>query len=178
MKLFIILSLIINSIYSNNVIEERIPWREGEKLTWAMFKGKPEHVGNFVASTNSGISLSFGVRTIAGEVTVDYTVQSYFYPNRSWYHTEKVNNLILSHEQTHFDISELFARKLRKKFNALPKNRAFNEQAKIVYEKNEKERVALQDEFDEITDHSRNETLELEWEQFIKEQLELYNDWK
>lgn len=178
MKLFIIFYFFLSTLFSPGIEEEKVPWREGKKLTWSMFKGQPENLGNFVASTNSGISLSFGIRTMGDEVQVDYSVQSYFYPNDSWYSSGNVTEIVLAHEQTHFDISELFARKLRQKFDAIPKTKDFKKYAKEIYHKNEEDRVNMQDQFDKQTDHSRLEKVELKWEAFVQDQLERYNDWK
>ena len=47
------------------------------------------------------------------EVQLDFEVNAFFYPNESWYKPDVCNNLILSHEQLHFDITELHARKFR-----------------------------------------------------------------
>ena len=178
MKLFLILIIYVTTIFTPVVEDEKIPWREGEKLTWEMFKGNQENVGNFVASTNSGISLSFGIRTIEGKTKVDYDVQSYFYPNNSWYNKDKVNATILAHEQTHFDISELFARKLRAKFYTISRDRNFKEMARTTYKENEEDRVKMQDKFDRETNHSRIELAEIYWESYIEGQLKLYDDWK
>jgi hypothetical protein len=178
MKILITVIFIFNIIFSASVEEEKVQWQEGEKLTWAMFKGKPETIGSFVASTNSGISLSFDIRTNGDEVEINYTVSCYFYPNDSWYNKANVNATILAHEQTHFDISELFARKLRKKFEAIPKTVNFKDDAKVIYEKNEEDRVKMQDQFDLETNHSRLKLSEIEWEVYIEKQLALYNDWK
>jgi hypothetical protein len=176
--IFVILIVVLSASFSHSAEEEKVLWREGKKLSWNMFKGNPETLGNYVASTNSGVSLSFSMKSRNGEVTIDYTVQSFFYPNASWYVKEKVNPLILSHEQTHFDISELFARKLKEKFATIPRDEDFKEKAQKIYKQNESERLAMQDLFDEETSHSRIEENEIKWEAYIKQQLGLCNDWK
>ncbi len=178
MKILITFLIVISAVFAPITDDEKIPWREGEKLTWSMFKGSSSGLGGFVASTNSGISLSFGIRTSGDEVIVDYTIQSYFYPQSSWYKKGNVSPVVLSHEQTHFDISELFARTLRKKFDAIQKDENFKENAKLIYQSNEKKRVRMQDLFDRETDHSRLSEEEIRWEKYIQEQLKLYNDWK
>lgn len=178
MKLLFTIFFVLHTTFGAFVEEEKVLWREGERLSWRMFKGQPETIGSFVASTNSGISLSFGIRTSGDEVIIDYTVSCFFYPEKSWYAKENVNDEILAHEQTHFDISELFARKLRKKFDEIPKNKAFKDAATIVYRKNEEERVLMQDQFDVETDHSRLRDKEVFWEAYVQKQLALYDDWK
>lgn len=158
--------------------KEKVEWKEGKKLSWDMFKGNPEHVSGFVASTNSGISLSFSMRTSNGEVDINYSVKSYFYPNASWYKRGNVNAYVLAHEQTHFDISELFARKLKQRFSLIPRNPDFKAKAEKVYQQNEQERVAMQHLYDKESDHSRNEIKEKEWQDFVQNELKAFDAWK
>jgi hypothetical protein len=178
MKLFFLISFVLITVPNFQNTKEKIRWEENKKLTWSDFKGSPKNVSSFVASTNSGISLSFSVTTSNGDTKVDYTVASYFYPNESWYKPDTVNPQILAHEQTHFDISELFARKLKEKFSRIQKDSNFKSEAEVVYKQNEKDRVEMQDRFDEETNHSRIDKKEVAWELYIKEQLQVYNDWK
>lgn len=177
MKLIICISVFLMSFIPVND-KEKVVWKEGKKLSWAMFKGNPENVSGFVASTNSGISLSFSVATRNDEVSITYTVKSYFYPNDSWYKRGNVNAYILAHEQTHFDISELFARKLKQKFSEIPQDSNFKAKAEKVYKQNEQERVAMQHLYDDESDHSRNETEERAWRIFVAKELKAYDAWK
>ncbi len=56
------------------------------------------------------------------------TVVAKFYKDKSWV-TSRTDGL-LAHEQLHFDIAELYARKIRKKFSEL---KSVNEQRFAVY---------------------------------------------
>ena len=66
------------------------------------------------ATTASGISYNFSTSYENNELKVEYTVSAYFYPTRSWYKPEVCNDVTLMHEQLHFDITELYARKMSK----------------------------------------------------------------
>ncbi|MGJ8666431.1 MAG: DUF922 domain-containing protein [Patiriisocius sp.] len=178
MKIIASIFILVTTIFNFQNETEKIEWREGERLTWADFKGVPENVAGFVASTNSGISFSYGMQSTNGVMEITYDINTYFYPEASWYKIESANNHILSHEQGHFDISELFARKLRRQFEALDKDETFKEKARKIYRENEKIRVAFQNEFDKETDHSKNISEEKKWEAYIAEQLKEYNDWR
>ncbi|MAT89078.1 MAG: DUF922 domain-containing protein [Flavobacteriaceae bacterium] len=157
---------------------ERMPWSERNTLTWEDFQGTPEAVGNYVASTNSGISFSYSFSRYKGELDLEYTVRSNFYPQLSWYLPERVNDYILKHEQTHFDISELFARKLRKRLSETVFSEDPKPQIEAIYKQIEKERRAMQEQFDEESDHSKIVEGELQWERFVKEELQRYGRWK
>lgn len=176
-KVFIL--FFFTSVAFSQTKEERIVWQDTKKLTWADFKGTPENDENFVASTNSGISFGFSSKTKAGVKTVDFVVTSYFYPERSWFMEGAVNDYILKHEQTHFDISELFARKLRQKLASLPaEDPQLKEKMKAIYTQNEQERVNFQKLYDWETNHSRVPEEEALWQQKVAAELKAYDDWK
>ena len=147
-------------------------------LTWADFKGTPSGPEDFVASTNSGVSFSFSYKERNGVGTIEYTVFSNFYPALSWYRPSKVSTYILEHEQMHFDISELCARKLRKGLVGIPHDRNFKENSEVVYQQYEAERRQLQTQYDKESDHSNNREAEYKWRVYIAEQLEAYGSWK
>jgi len=177
MKLFIA-ALLLLFLSPGISEEEKIIWNEDRKLTWADFKGTPSGPHDFVASTNSGVSFSFSYKERNGVGTVDYTVLSNFYPALSWYRPDKVSTYILEHEQMHFDISELCARKLRKGLADVPRDRNFKENSESVYQQSEAERRQLQTRYDTESDHSNNREEEYKWRTYIAEQLEAYGSWK
>jgi hypothetical protein len=172
---FIISFLFIGTIDSN---DEKIAWSEDHKLTWDLFKGEPKLGNSYVASTNSGISFSFSYRVTNGKMDLDYTIQSDFYPKLSWYIKDKVSDLILSHEQTHFDISELHARKLRKKMTETDFPLDPSEKISEIYNEIENQRRIIQKLFDDETSHSQIKDEELRWESYVLEQLQVYERWK
>ncbi|MDC8003385.1 DUF922 domain-containing protein [Aureisphaera galaxeae] len=178
MKLITAALLFLLVSVSPPVEEEKIPWKEDRKLTWADFKGTPSGSEEFVASTNSGVTYSFSYSERNGVPKVEYKILSNFYPNLSWYRPAKVSDYILGHEQLHFDISELHARKLKKALSELPHNREFGDKSKVIYEQMEAERRAMQNQYDSDSDHSNIETEEFRWRKYVAEQLDVYDDWK
>ena len=157
---------------------EKITWKENQKLTWEDFKGKPLRSASFVASTNTGISFQYSYTIKNGEVNVDYSVESFFLPTGSWFLPERVNPYILQHEQTHFDISELHARMLRKNLQGKKFSKKVKSEIEAIYQQVEQKRRAMQTDFDAKTDHSRNEEKEIQWEKHIAQQLTEYESWK
>lgn len=153
-------------------------WSEDRQLTWDDFQGTPDAGDSFVASTNSGISFSFSYQTRNGKMKLKYEVLCNFYPELSWYRPTMVSSYILKHEQTHFDISELFARKLRKamaetQFSTQPK-----EEVNALYNDIERQRREMQQLFDLESDHSKNEEAELHWRKFVANELMKYDAYK
>jgi len=92
-----------------------IVWDRARPIRWIDFEGTAPETGAEGAQT--GYSLLYGV-TCTG-AAFDYDVSAVFLPRRSW-----VRALVLAdpdearrtlrHEQTHFDITEVHARRLRK----------------------------------------------------------------
>jgi hypothetical protein len=158
--------------------KEKMQWNETRPLTWSDFKGVPNGADDYVASTNSGISLSYSIGYSEGEYKFDFTVQSNFYPKQSWYRPEAASEYILKHEQTHFDISELHARKLRKKLLELDISENIKAVADKLYSETEQARRAMQHEFDSDSDHSKLREPEFEWREYVASELEKYDSWK
>lgn len=156
----------------------KISWSENRQLIWEDFQGVPDTGDSFVASTNSGISFSFSYKVKNQKMTMDYEVQCNFYPELSWYKAGLVTDYILKHEQTHFDISELYARKLRK----VMEETSFSNNPKVevnkLYQNLENARQQMQIKYDFETDHSKNEPVEIQWRNFIAKELKNYERWK
>lgn len=178
MKLFTSFFLLFLMSFSVGNDDEKMPWNESRRLTWNDFQGVPQAGTGFVASTNSGISFSYSYSVNNGKMDLEYTIQSNFYPKLSWFKKEDVSDYILLHEQTHFDISELHARKLRKqmketKFSLNPKK-----EINSIYNENERQRRAMQQRFDTESDHSKIPEAEYKWRTYVAGQLQKYASWK
>ncbi|MBT8236619.1 MAG: DUF922 domain-containing protein, partial [Bacteroidia bacterium] len=93
--------------------EEPIVWSADRRLNWSDFKDVSPDSSPVAALTASGISYSFSSMEQNGEMIADFTVTAFFYPTRSWVQDHLASANILAHEQLHFDITELFARKFR-----------------------------------------------------------------
>lgn len=179
MRQTLLFSLIVFLTLSADTLEERIAWSDDYHLVWSDFKGQPK-TGDYVASTSSGLSFSYGFKTINGIPTSEFTyeVTCYFYPEGSWFVPGRVNERVLSHEQTHFDISELHARKLRKRIEDFDFSINVKEELDELYAQIERERRAMQATFDLETDHSTLLAEERAWEAKVQQQLKAFSDWK
>ena len=100
-------ALIAINLLSFNAIDnskvETILWKEDSYPTWEDYKGNPQNNG-MVAETSTIIEISYGLKK--GKVL----------PHGSWVKAKQKSDYILKHELLHFDITELNARKLRKRF--------------------------------------------------------------
>lgn len=176
MKLLFVSIFFFLSIPQSNT--EKILWQENQKLSWEDFKGKAVPSASFVATTNTGISFEYSYSMKNNEVSVKYSVTSFFYPQGSWFVPEKVNLHILKHEQAHFDISELHARILRKNLAGKKFTKKIKSEIESIYTQVEQKRRAMQTKFDAESDHSRNLEKEAFWQKYITQQLAEYESWK
>jgi len=144
-------------------------WSPDYKLTWEDFKGTPAYESrNISALTSSGIVHYAGCK----EGKIIYKVQAYFEKNESWVKSEALTNHHLTHEQIHFDITELNARKLRQALSE-KQFRCGEEWAFEYFVANFLERWETQQKhYDIMTQHSLNEEQQEEW--YHKVQAELF----
>jgi hypothetical protein len=158
-------SLALVSIFSvsqSNLIE----WNSGRKLNWSDFKASPDPNSPNAALTNTSINVEFGY----SKQGLTYSIKCRFDKNKSWGRVK--NNLVLSHEQGHFDIAEIHARKLNKELKEYKFNsRTVANDVNRIYEKVMKQHHAAQQEYDEATDFSRKVEKQLEWLKKIEADL-------
>jgi len=150
---------------------ETIPWSAERKLTWADFKGQPLKTEWAAATTASGISYEFSTSGTLDNLEVHFKVHTDFYPQKSWYRSEMCDSLVLSHEQLHFDISELFARRMRKKLAETTFTKNVKAEVREIYRETLKALTAFQNKYDHQTNFSRNVEQQLIWNRKIAEAL-------
>lgn len=146
--------------------EELVPWKENQKLTWADYKGKIQKGSDAAASTATylGIEYNFNKKGF------DYKITCSFSKTKSWglYKTDH----ILGHEQGHFDIAEIFARKLNKQMGEYVFNKnTFKDDLKNIYMTLTAEKDDFQNQYDKETNHSINKEKQVEWLKKIQEEL-------
>lgn len=163
-----LLSLFLLSFYQKK--DERIIWSKDRLLTWEDFKGKAPGSGPYGAITFSGIGRDF----IYNNGLITLNTGAFFYPKKSWVKEKARNEYLLKHEQVHFDITEIYARKFRKKILET-KFKANGDKAKkkllslysVVYKKWR----AYQDLYDKETTFPINKAKQLEWNDRIAREL-------
>ena len=104
---------------------------------------------------------------------IDFTVTAYFYPNKSWYNPELSDAHILAHEQLHFDISEIYARKMSAIMRATKFTSQVRREVKKIYQQINKEMDDFQNTYDNETNFSRDTAKQAVWKQKIEKLLEI-----
>ncbi|PIB27057.1 DUF922 domain-containing protein [Maribacter sp. 4U21] len=151
--------------------QEEVLWEPDKRLYWSDFRGKVPVGAGAAATTASGISYQFSTSYKGNEMVVDYEVNAFFYPTKSWYKPNICNEATLVHEQLHFDISELFARHMRKKMAKARFTKNIKAEVKAIYRETLKELNDFQNRYDKETDYSRNIPQQKFWIQRIEKAL-------
>ncbi|BAO76772.1 DUF922 domain-containing protein [Winogradskyella sp. PG-2] len=162
-----------------NTHEETLTWNESRRLTWDDFRADADSNSDAVALTASGITFGYSVKT-SGDRIIGFSasVEAHFYPNKSWYIVDKENTYILGHEQLHFDITELYARKFRKQLERLVVNQNVKEQMNRLHVAINEALGETQIRYDTQSNHSINVEMQKQWEAFIKEELKKLDEYK
>ena len=162
----LVFSLSILAVSQSGSGQDSIPWKPNYKLKWQDFRGVPEHGSDRVAITvsNIGYSLSYN--------STSYTVKvkCVFEKKKSW--TTTSDSAVLVHEQGHFDISEIFARKLRKAFKEIKFNsKTVQADLKDIFSRINSERRLYNEHYDIETNSSLNTTMQIRWNKKIADEL-------
>ncbi|MEN8815918.1 MAG: DUF922 domain-containing protein [Nonlabens sp.] len=160
----------LTNLHSDPV--ERFTYQEHSKLNWSDFKGVPPKNAIYFASVNSSLGYTFTSKTVDGKINVEIKVECYFYPQLSWKRNLNENNPdLLDHEQLHWDISELYARKLRAAFQKYVPQKDPKKEIDFIFRKFEKDRQQAQKSYDRETRHGVIKETQKSWESKIKEAL-------
>ena len=172
LKYFLILLLFPSVLFSQSSNEEVLEWDPSRKLSWADYKARPNPDSDAGASTTTYLGINYNITSRS----FSYKIYSRFSKTRSWGLHKTA--YILSHEQGHFDIAEIFARKLHKKMSEYEFNKkTYNKDLEKIYRDVTKEKEDTQNQYDKETNHSINKTEQLLWLKKIAAMLEEYADW-
>lgn len=164
-------------IESDSIIE----WNLNKKLNWSDFEGKPNSEVYGAAMT------SYKIEVFPSDVMVDendkiqdyqnLSVRANFYKNYSWAIERNIE--LLKHEQLHFDIAELFARKIRKNFRGLQEKKearfsVYLESYKALW----KECRLFQKRYDSDTRHGLENAKNKTWSDRVRSDLEMLKAFK
>ena len=169
---FLVTAFIFPLFFLSHFEEDFIKWNESRKLTWEDFKAAPRQMGSTAAMTTTHLGFSYNVAN--GKVT--YKIDCQFEKNKSWGLIK--NDWILKHEQGHFDIAEIFARRLNKGVGEYQFNRvSFQKDLDAIYKSIVDEKEKFQQQYDDETDYSRNKTKQEDWFKKIESELKQNKSW-
>ncbi len=167
--LFINLCFLFFSIlaYSQSS-SDTIFWSNNYKLVWSDFQGIPDTPSKYGAVSNPIIKYHLS----SNEDSFKVKVICFFIKSSSW-SKFKNSDTLLMHEQGHFDISEIFARKLRKEFAEYKFNyRTVGHDIDKLFRINKQQCLEMDSLYDKETNLSRYGKQQIIWQNKIKLELD------
>ncbi|MCH8915823.1 MAG: hypothetical protein IIA82_08290 [Thaumarchaeota archaeon] len=168
-----------------------IAWKANYLLNWTHFDAEPdinsEHEAyifwNFIAERECD-----SIENISNENYVTVSSTAYMYQDQSWVNENHTSyDELLIHEQKHFDLTEVFARKLQDRIEneIIPDKTSCRKihsnfiippviDKQILFLENEERKLLKRTQclYDNKTDHNRNGTIQRDWYIMIEDWLE------
>lgn len=94
--------------------QEKVIWNEKQPLQWFDFAGPVNDSSSFDAESFAEVVYNYKFNS---PKDFNFEVVANFNKNISWYKKEYQSQALLKHEQLHFDIAALYARKLKAAFD-------------------------------------------------------------
>jgi predicted secreted Zn-dependent protease len=143
-----------------------LEWNEFYQLQWHDFQGKrtDDAIGD------AGTVVQIKAKPYMLKKKVRYDVYAYFSRKKSW--ASDTSDALLRHERLHFDIAEVYARKIRKKIQELSDRdvndvKTYNAAVQeILEESNEADRL-----YDIQTLHGSLPKRQAEWAKKVRQEL-------
>jgi hypothetical protein len=177
-KQIAVLTLLLSSAlcYGQDAVlstNQLIEWNEFYHLEWRDFAGKPTE--NSAGDAASSVQIK--AKPFVVKKKIEYDIAAYFNREKSWARDSSPE--LLAHERLHFDLAELYARKIRQKVKELSEEgvsdvKVYNlEIQKILEESN-----AADMQYDMETLHGALDKKQALWASNIKEELSALSRYK
>lgn len=151
---------------------QNIEWSPDRKLTWNDFQATADQTSHFHAKTQSGVKYSYRRQSSPGQTKYTFEVFSYCDKSLSWVKRNRATPELLMHEQLHFDISELHARKFKQAIKEANFSTLYDTEISALFKENQGAREAMQEKYDRETQHMQNREEQSKWQQFIVHELQ------
>ncbi len=169
MRLFIIilLSVLSTHIYCQIESDSIMYWDRDTKLDWTCFKGKVLDSSGYQAAVSY---IQIDTHAFWEDGMPNYMIFAIFKKCDSW--SKDTSKYGLIHEQKHFDIGELFARKMRKAIADLREEKINNsskylDTLNILFSRY----IKFQELYDIETAHGVYQKEQIKWNKKIKDEL-------
>jgi hypothetical protein len=153
-------------------------WNKNIRLTWDFFQGDTKNLTtDKFLKTGAATSSWFNCSYVYNDSLLELYSYSIFSTHHSW--VKEKSRYALNHEQKHFDISELYSRKFKKKLmecTFTPTN--IDSTITAVYKEYEEKLLSAQIKYDTETGHSINTAMQETWDTMIEKELEKTNNFE
>ena len=177
MRFFLFLCVFISSLSLFAQETAGIEYSPDVDFNWSLFKGKvnPGHVASMGKNTGAVTVSSLTYNTTVKGKTAMVKVSAVFLPFESWTKYPKLANAdeALEHEKRHFDICEIYARKIRQAIMMNHFSQArFGTSLASLFNKIVNEYRLEQIKYDRETKHSMDPVQQKRWNALIDTSLE------
>lgn len=161
-------------IYEGNIFiaKKDIVWKKNITLSWDDFRGNPRIFTKYGAAIYSLFEYK-----IYGELSIDSIVVTTFMETKnSWKQKDIVHDdYALRHELYHFNISEIVARRFRKKISDIKHQNPTKKTIEDLYSEFISELREIQKQYDDDTDHSLIIEKQKDWDYIVDSLLNQYS---
>lgn len=153
-----------DSLKNLRLSDSIIIWEKDRKLTVHDFRGEPDYNSPANAIT------SFNIYYLSSmDSPFTFYCYSCFYKNTSWIKKEISDSLTIIHEQGHFDLAEVYAKKMSHKLHNLTYNiTTVDSIAYAIYIETYNEMIMMHDKYDFETKNLKKQN---EWNKRIRTML-------
>lgn len=147
---------------SDTLSAQLIQWSPDRDIQWSEFKGEADRNSSRAASSNCRIDYTF--KFTSKSLTTE--VKCFFDPSRSWVHSRNSSENLRIHEMGHFDICEIYGRKLRKAFEDYGKKmnvQTVQKDLEVIFNRLWAEYREKQEQYDRETRHGMNPEAQQNW---------------
>jgi hypothetical protein len=144
-------------------VGDTLIWSESYQLEWTDFLG-PVPPSDFAAESNCMFNYKAKSEITNGTLTLYVNFDACFIKGSSWVKDGRERDSLLLHEQYHFNICEMYARRFRKKLmqtNLSPMK--IEQQVKSLFDEVWTAYVQAQNDYDEQTRHGLVTTEQIRW---------------
>lgn len=158
--------------------EREISWNKTRRLNWNDFRGPIPADANDMTAAATYCGIGFETNVVSNNAKPKIFVYNTFYPTQSWVRPDERNESVLIHEQGHFDLCELYTRKLRQKLETANLN-AHNMKSTLqrIYDEVNNEYEHRQDAYEDETQHGVDDAQEQKWTAMISKELAQTQKW-
>ena len=168
---------VYDNSYTDYENSDTIRWKSDYKLNWSDFQGSPDPGSSFSAQSNCMFSYKSSIEYKAGVMRISLFLFPCFTKKASWVIAKNQQEGLLNHEQLHFDICELYIRKLRKKISETELTILDpGSQIRTAFEQAWTDYQSAQSQYDEETRHGLIEKDQKRWEKNIVDELRTYEE--
>lgn len=144
-------------------------WTKNRSIEWTDFLGRVNDSSDYDAETFAEVCYKYN---FSKGCLPKFEVFATFNKYTSWSKFQRQTKSLLKHEQLHFDIAQLYAIKLEKRFLHYKYTANFASEVREIFNAVKAEYHFMQMQCDEATNHSLNKEKQADWEAYVNNELQ------